>query len=102
MGRVGADKGCIHLRDLITRCRDRAFDEQARYYDRRHRIEQFKVGDLVKKLYHVLSRARVNVFEKLTPKFSGPFTVVEVISSNFYNIALTEGRLAGRYHASHL
>ena len=91
-----------HLRDMITIYQDQAFIKKAKYYDQRRRNEQFKVGDLVKKTNHVLSRARDNVAEKLAPKFSGPFVVVEVIAPNVYKLASQEGQLAGRYHASHL
>ena len=47
-----------HLWELITTYQDQAFTKQAKYYDRRHRVLQFKVGDLVKKPNNVLSSTK--------------------------------------------
>ena len=91
-----------HLWELITTYQDRAFTKQAKYYDRRHRDLQFKVGDLVKKPNNVLSSTKDKIASKLAPKFTGPYVVVEVVSPNVYTLASQDGRLAGRYHASHL
>ena len=75
---------------------------QAKYYDRRHRDQVFKVGDLVKKPNQIFSSVASNVASKLAPKFTGPYVVVEVISPIVYKSASQEGQLAGRYHVSHL
>ena len=91
-----------HLREMMTQFQDQAFMKQAKYYDRRHRDEQFKIGDLVKKPNQVLSDKGGHIAAKLAPKFCGPYVVVEVISPNIYKLASQDGRLAGRYHASHL
>ena len=91
-----------HLREMMTQFQDQAFMKQAKYYDRRHPDEQFKIGDLVKKPNQVLSDKSGHIAAKLAPKFCGPFVVVEVISPNIYKLASQAGRLAGRYHASHL
>lgn len=77
----------IDLRDLMTQYQDLSFVRQARYYKSRHRNQKYKVADLVRKPNHVHSTARDNVAEKLAPKFSGPFTVVEVISPKVYKLA---------------
>ncbi|XP_051153756.1 uncharacterized protein LOC127277011 [Leptopilina boulardi] len=66
------------LRENITQNQDKAFLRQAKYYNRRYRDQRFEIGDLVKKPLHVLSNKRDNIATSL------------------------DGRLAGRYHASHL
>ena len=87
---------------MITTHHDKAFIKQAKYYDRRHRDLQFKVGDLVKKPNNVLSSAKDKIATKLAPKFTGPYVVVEVVSPNVHTLASQDGRLAGRYHGPHL
>ena len=47
-----------HLRERMTQYQDQAFVKQEEYYDRRHRDEQFKVGDLVKKPNQIRSNKR--------------------------------------------
>ena len=90
------------LREMMTQFQDQAFMKQAKYYDRRQRDEQFKIGDRVKKTNQVLSDKGGHIAVKLAPKFCGPFVVVEVISPNIYKLASQDGRLVGRYHASHV
>ena len=72
---------------VITAHHDQAFTKQAKYYNRRHRDLQFKVGDLVKKQNNVLSSAKDKIATKLAPKFTGAYVVVGVVSPNVYSLA---------------
>ena len=43
-----------HLRDLITGNSDRAYQTQAKYYDKHRRERHFKVGHLIFKCERIL------------------------------------------------
>ena len=73
-------KRLSHLRDLITRNLDRAYETQAKYYDKHRRERHFKVGDLVLKRERVLSNKEKDIVAKLSDKFSGPYKVVRRLS----------------------
>ena len=73
-------KRLSHLRDLITRNLDRAYETQAKYYDKHRRERHFKVGDLVLKRERVLSNKEKDIAAKLSDKFSGPYKVVRRLS----------------------
>ena len=54
-------KGFSHLRDLITRNLDRAYETQAKYYNKHRHERHFKVGDLVLKRERVLSNKEKDI-----------------------------------------
>ena len=65
---------------------ERAFGKQSHYYNLRRRDFHFKVGDNVMKRDHFLSSGSKGFASKLAPKYSGPFVISAVVSSNIYNL----------------
>ncbi|XP_053976440.1 uncharacterized protein LOC128875111 [Hylaeus volcanicus] len=63
-----------------------ATEQQARYFNQKHRNWQPKVGDSVMLREHPLSDASRNFAAKLAPKFSGPYKVTKWLSPNIVEI----------------
>ena len=66
----------------------RASESQAKYYNRKHKPQHYKRGDLV-----MLSTKNLKLkvpSSKLGPKFIGPFRVLVAIGSQAYRLALPE------------
>lgn len=90
------------LQDKICQHQDHRFVRQAKYYIWGRRDLLLKIGDLVKKPLHTLSRKQDRFASKLASLFHGPFMEVKIVSPNVYELSSTGSRLVGRYHASHL
>ena len=77
----------VKLHELRQKLRGRLIEAQertARYYNARHTVMEFKVGDFVKlSTKHLKFKSR-----KLSPRWIGPFKVLERIGSQAYRIAL--------------
>ena len=84
-----------HLRDLICRNLDRAYETQAKYYNASKRDRSFKVGDLVLRSNRKLSKKADNVAGKLFPKFEGSLRVKRRLSPIVYTLAYPNGKFAG-------
>lgn len=69
-----------------------AFASQSKHYNLRRREWRCHLGDKVMKREHHLSSAAKGFAAKLAPKFSGPYTVVRVISPVVYEIKGPHGR----------
>ena len=95
-------KRLTHLRDLITRNLDRAYETQAKYYDKLRRERHFQVGDLVLKCERVLSNKKKDIAAKLSNKFSGPYKVVRRLSPVVFRLVDSRGNYAGKEHVRHL
>ena len=95
-------KRLSHLRDLITRNLDRAYETQAKYYDKNRRERHFKVDDLVLKRERVLSNKKNDIAAKLSNEFSGPYKVVRRLSPVVLRLVDFRGKYAGKEHARHL
>ena len=67
-----------NLRTRLEEHAKRASESQAKYYNQQHTPRQFKRGDLV-----MLStqNLKFKVSKKLSPKFVGPFRVLDLIGS---------------------
>ena len=91
-----------HLRDLITRNLDRAYETQAKYYNKHRRERHFKVGDLVPKRERVLSNKEKDIAAKLSDKFPGPYKVVRRLSPVVFRLVDSRGKYAGKEHIRHL
>ena len=74
-----------NLRTRLEEHAKRASESQAKYYNQQHTPRQFKRGDLV-----MLStrNLKFKVSKKLSPKFIGPFRVLDPIGSQAYRLAL--------------
>ena len=90
------------LRDLITRNLDRAYETQAKYYNKHRREKHFKVGDLVLKRERILSNKEKDITAKLSDKFSGPYKVVRRLSPVVFRLVDSRGKYAGKEHIRHL
>ena len=91
-----------HLRNLITRNLDRAYETQAKYYDKIRRERHFKVCNLVLKRERVLSNKEEDTAAKLSDKFSGPYKVVRRLSPVVFRLVDSRGKHSGKEHVRHL
>ena len=91
-----------YLRDLITRNLDRAYETQAKYYNKHRRERHFKVSDLVLKRERVLSNKENDIAAKLSDKPSGPYKVVRRLSPVVFRLVDSRGKYAGKEHVRHL
>lgn len=88
-------------RDVCIRLK-KAYDRSSRHYNLRHRDERFSVGQDVWKRNFVISDATKQITSKLSPKFTGPFTVHRVVSPWTYELIDKNGKLIGIWHAKDL
>ena len=91
-----------HFPDLITRNLDRAYEMQARYYDKHRRKRQFNVCDSVRKRERIMSNKEKDIAAKLSDKFSGPYNVVRRLSPVVFRLVFVRGKYAGKEHVRHL
>ena len=82
-----------HLKDIMQIARDNlltAQQRQAKYYNEKHRLVEFQVGDtvLVESSYLLTPQERAREKDKLKFKRSGPYTIIEKISSHAYRLEL--------------
>ena len=85
------------LRELHDRARTDAQAEQARqdkYYDGHRRPPEFYLGDRVWKENKVLSSAADGISAKLAPKYAGPYTIVNILGENTYEMPPPGGERA--------
>ena len=94
--------------DLLDEVRDRAKaktrvyqQRMARYYDRRVKYREFKVGDLV--LRKVTLATKDPTQEKLGPTWEGPYKVVKFRRRGTYHLEKLDGTaLPHPWNAEHL
>ncbi|KAK8934928.1 hypothetical protein KSP39_PZI014535 [Platanthera zijinensis] len=80
-------------------------DRQVKYYDQRHQTMKFIVGDYVYlKVRSVKGVSRIKRMKKLSPRFVGPFEVLERIGEVAYRLSLPEkiSSLHDVFHISYL
>ena len=93
------------LRELHDRARADAQAEQtrqAKYYDAHRRPPEFCLGDRVWKDSKVLSSAADGISAKLAPKYLGPYTIVNILGQNTYEIQGEDGQTIRPVHAQQL
>ncbi len=88
--------------ELVRLMLNRAFNKQSHHYNLRRRDWRCKVGDRVMKLEHPLSNAYKGFAAKLAPRYSGPFTIVKVISPVLYDLKGPDGKILRKIHIQHL
>jgi hypothetical protein len=80
----------------------RTFAKQSKYYNLRHREWRCHPGDRVLKRDHPLSSGAKGFAAKLVPKYSGPYTVTNVLSPVVYNLQSPSGQKILRAHIKDL
>lgn len=78
-------------KDLIKRVKEnvtRAQAKQKKYYDKRHQLIQYQVGDIVWVRTHPLSNAEEGFMAKLSPKWKGPAKIVKRLGPVNYKVLL--------------
>jgi len=90
------------IHDFVKIRLARAFNRQSHYYNLRRRDWRCKIGDLVMKREHPLSKASRDYAAKLAPKYSGPYTITRVISPVMYDLKDSNGKRFGRVHIKDL
>lgn len=88
-----ANELATHLRNIVQIARDNlltAQERQTRYYNEKHRSIEFNVGDLVlvESSYLLTPQERAREKDKLKFKRSGPYTIIEKLSSLAYRVEL--------------
>jgi transposase InsO family protein len=80
----------------------RAHEANATRYNLRRRPQEFHVDDQVWKRNFQLSDAAADISAKLSPKYTGPYTITSKISPTVYKLIDSNGRDIGRWHVSDL
>lgn len=76
------------LRERLKEQWRKAVESQAKHYNKKHKAMQFKCGDLV-----ALSTKNLRLktaSRKLSPRFIGPFKVIQVVGTQAYRLRLPE------------
>lgn len=68
------------LRDLATKYMDDARERQEKQYNCGRNAVHYNIGDMAKRRVHVLSDASKNFSKKLSPKYDGPYKIVDILS----------------------
>lgn len=93
------------LKDIQAKVQEnleKAFQQQSKYYNLRHRENHFKIGQQVLRKTHVKSSAVDYVAGKLAPKFEGPFEIEGFIGANIVQLKTPKGKPIGRSHVKDL
>lgn len=77
----------------------RSYERSRVPYNLRHRNEKFSLNQLVWKRNYTLSDAFKNVTAKLTPKFSGPYKIIRVVSPWSYELENENKKSLGVWNA---
>ena len=77
----------------------KAIDVQSKYYDARHRMVSYSVGDLI--LLNTVNLHLKGILGKLKKKFIGPFKIIEKIGLQSYRVELPESyKIHNVFHVS--
>ncbi|KAJ8912688.1 hypothetical protein NQ315_012242 [Exocentrus adspersus] len=87
----------VEIFELVRLQLARAFTAQSHYYNLRRRDWRCHIGDRVMKREQPLSVAAQGYAAKLAPKYSGPYTVVKVVSPVVYNLKAENGKVFRMY-----
>ena len=95
-----AELAIIHSR--VEKAVKRAKLAQGHHYNLRHRKVNFEIGDLVFRKNFPHSSKIDHIAAKLSPRFVGPFKIVEKLSTDQYRLEDLSGKDEGRWHAINL
>ena len=92
----------IHgIREALAQRWENVVATQAKYYDKKHKPQSYRVGDLVMLSTRNLQQKRPN--RKLSHKFIGPFRVQDLVGKQAYRLSLpTTYRIHNVFHVSYL
>ena len=71
---------------MVIKHIENARERQKNYYDKGRKDVQFKVGDMVWRVNHVLSDSANYFSKKLAPPLIGSYQIIEVISPVTYRL----------------
>lgn len=86
--------------DVNTRLK-KSYETNKQYYDKRRRVCEYRVGEIVWKRTKHLSNANKNFMAKLSPKFEKA-VITEKISADVYKLKNLRGKDVGKWHSSDL
>ena len=95
-------KGLDQLNRAVADNIDGEQEQQARYYDAKHREPTFQTRDYVWKRNRILSSSAQGVSATLAPKFAGPYAIVAKTGINTYRIHTLDADDEDLIHAEHL
>lgn len=87
-----------HLRDSVFRNLDKAYKNQAKYYNISKRDRNFKVRDSVLRPNRKLWKKANKITEKLFPKFKGPYKIKFRLYSVVYTVVKQNGKFIAKEH----
>jgi hypothetical protein len=87
---------------LVKNNLEEAYKKARHHYNLRHRHPSFKIKDLVLCKNYALNSATRNVTAGLLPKFLGPYTIKNRISSVIYELECKNGKTLGNWHDKEL
>ncbi|BFF96472.1 uncharacterized protein DMAD_05110 [Drosophila madeirensis] len=90
------------LFELVRRNLERAAQDRARFYNLRRRAWKPKVGDIVWARQHHLSNAAEGFAAKLSPKYAGPYRIMDFVSPVICNLRGDDDRRTRTAHISDL
>lgn len=79
----------------------KSYETNKQYYDKRRRVCEYRVGEIVWKRTKHLSNANKNFMAKLSPKFEKA-VITEKISADVYKLKNLRGKDVGKWHSSDL
>ncbi len=78
------------LIDIVRENVERAQVKQKKYYDQKHRLCEFQVGDVVWVRTHPLSKADDGFMAKLSPKWKGPAVIKKKLGLVNYRVSFMD------------
>lgn len=89
-----------HERSAMEKTWKHAQEAQTRYYNKTHKPQTYKVGDMV-----LLSLKNIRLklpTKKLSPRFAGPYRVIDLVGTQAYRLALPKdlSRIHNVFHVS--
>ncbi|XP_020684299.1 uncharacterized protein LOC110100917 [Dendrobium catenatum] len=90
MGAIFVDETVKKI-NLINERLKAAQDRQQKYYNQKHRFVEFQVGDFVYvKVSRMKGVSRFGRVSKLSPRYVGPFEILERIGKSTYRLLLSD------------
>ncbi|XP_020700229.1 uncharacterized protein LOC110112374 [Dendrobium catenatum] len=90
MGSIFVDEYVMKI-NLIKERLKAAQDRQQKYYNQKHRLVEFQVGDFVHlKVSPMKGVSRFGRVSKLSPRYVGPFEIIERIRNSTYRLLLSD------------
>lgn len=92
----------LKIQEIAVLNMDRARKRQAHGYNLRRKDSTFEVDQLVWKKNFQPSSAIDHITQKLSPKFVGPYRIVEVLAPSQVRLEDLNNKDCGRWHVNHL